>query len=1190
MNYRIIENKTRLTEAVRMLEAQRQGNVPREKESLRDFQEVFNEWREIVDQLQLYQGYYIRYKMNLLNLFLEQYKLAHSDRPLSFSAQSLFEDGWLVRHKDTWSFSVADHTLKELEDVCPDEKMPEIFFLKCLHSFLEDKNASELKDNELKDREVPELIYEKWSRKSALLFAFWWDDICDQKDEAAREKWFHCWENWGVSGEVYRYVFHKRELYQSCMEYLKGIKSLSWTQYHNIVYHKYIMENGRRDLSIEEFEFPERPFQNRLHFYGWIDTLHSLYDAYHLEKYCLLLCRQAYMDMDAEEVRECCSYMCIPCLHLEIDYLMKQPVFLIDCLEQPELFTSVSVLLWSQIRNRNTTQLKESLTKEISQNLFDILKDGILNQKTIEWQFALNDLLSYFILNGAIYGRVRVEHQKSVSIIHDGFMKWYSKEENVQKRCNHGVLAFLKENYEACTNNSYRTYFGMEYLVWLERYADAEAGEQIFDFYKIFMQDALNDKTHISIMDWKFLDERWHFVLLNYVADSGVSGIRKFAEIISPEQYELTVQRMQGKTPLLSAGRTGLVHLYMLSELLLVERKNLSSREIEELEKQFTDCFLCYQQKECDPLCSESIAILESSPLLVKYMDAFVLLREKYEKRILDFWEEQPIEKIIACIGNIRKKSVFQKLTEILQNRIKEDYLKRIYSWSSWRSIIDTMIDLAFSDDDFKKTFVHKISEMYAAFSEAMHTKKSIVLKENQSWMKEKELQLMVLNGKEEDIFNLPDNSVNTFYKALVYLERDEVKDFIKAEELYTVFLQNNPDSYAAGANRFIADTRICVASEDEEERKKYFQLAKKHLKEMKSRPIRNESSELLLCANALCLFEKMEDTEAFWKICSEMPKRFWNDISCARYIIYTYIRSEEFENAEKVLDELEQFYGKTEEIVKLERQIQKRSVQTGEFPMGFQPELNEIQGIISALGKVRFLSDWDAARVYFRGRELSNPVESHLLKLMLETTSALSQYCDHIRFNGKAAPENYYNKLLMILFNQNQQEIYDYSMRDQSQEGTASDVLANGRQSVGSTDLWISHSGTSLSIAEGIVITGMCRTNMKKHLEKIFGYNYADLETLFIVLYADVDDISQTWKGYLDFLEDVQKEQDLVWKIRRIIKRDEIELIQKHIRNDKYVCMTEQYNSDSCIHVYHIMVDIKKYAQKKAAIQARKK
>lgn len=66
----------------------------------------------------------------------------------------------------------------------------------------------------------------------------------------------------------------------------------------------------------------------------------------------------------------------------------------------------------------------------------------------------------------------------------------------------------------------------------------------------------------------------------------------------------------------------------------------------------------------------------------------------------------------------------------------------------------------------------------------------------------------------------------------------------------------------------------------------------------------------------------------------------------------------------------------------------------------------------------------------------MRSPVESHLLCLMLETASVVSQYCDYLRKDGKAAPENYYNKMVMVLFNRNQQEIYDYAMWDQTQEG----------------------------------------------------------------------------------------------------------------------------------------------------------
>ena len=75
----------------------------------------------------------------------------------------------------------------------------------------------------------------------------------------------------------------------------------------------------------------------------------------------------------------------------------------------------------------------------------------------------------------------------------------------------------------------------------------------------------------------------------------------------------------------------------------------------------------------------------------------------------------------------------------------------------------------------------------------------------------------------------------------------------------------------------------------------------------------------------------------------------------------------------------------------------------------------------------------------------------------MLETASVVSQYCDYLRKDGKAAPENYYNKMVMVLFNRNQQEIYDYAMGDQTQEGAATNVLMAKCWKSGSTSIsWL--------------------------------------------------------------------------------------------------------------------------------------
>ena len=109
--------------------------------------------------------------------------------------------------------------------------------------------------------------------------------------------------------------------------------------------------------------------------------------------------------------------------------------------------------------------------------------------------------------------------------------------------------------------------------------------------------------------------------------------------------------------------------------------------------------------------------------------------------------------------------------------------------------------------------------------------------------MKEKELQLLFMNDNVAEIMKLPDDRINSFYKALVYLEKEEISDIRKAKTIYDTILKGDPGCYAANVNRFIAEVRICVQSSGEE-REKYYMTAKQHLSELEQNfDLKNEPS-----------------------------------------------------------------------------------------------------------------------------------------------------------------------------------------------------------------------------------------------------------------------------------------------------------------------------------------------------------
>ena len=73
------------------------------------------------------------------------------------------------------------------------------------------------------------------------------------------------------------------------------------------------------------------------------------------------------------------------------EYLITQPEFLTDCMEDPQMFARLSVLLWDKLKDieKMGGQIKEKVLEEINENIFAVLKAGILSISSKEWKTAL---------------------------------------------------------------------------------------------------------------------------------------------------------------------------------------------------------------------------------------------------------------------------------------------------------------------------------------------------------------------------------------------------------------------------------------------------------------------------------------------------------------------------------------------------------------------------------------------------------------------------------------------------------------------------------------------------------------------------------------------------------------------------------------------------------------------------------
>lgn len=294
------------------------------------------------------------------------------------------------------------------------------------------------------------------------------------------------------------------------------------------------------------------------------------------------------------------------------------------------------------------------------------------------------------------------------------------------------------------------------------------------------------------------------------------------------------------------------------------------------------------------------------------------------------------------------------------------------------------------------------------------------------------------------------------------------------------------------------------------------------------------------------------------------LPNELRYEYACAQYIVKMFAKNGDMERAEEYLGLLSDRYGESEEIKRL------------------RVETAEIRSAKLVLERPADIIHSDYS------------IEAHLLYMVLDVARLMEQYSGLLKYEGKIAGENTYNKLFQILFNQKNQEIYDFYAMDQTQEGTATGTLKNGRESVGSLDNAIYHGSRIVSIMEGMILRRCEKASIELHTRKIEGYNPMHVSTVFILIYADTANPVALWNRYRKILREMHYCGQ--WEMVEMVDKDVIEaeiLNNDVLKSDcRYICMTRHRcrTTGDEVHKYHILLDFKKAADVKEAEDVRKK
>lgn len=1149
--------------------------------------------------------------------------------PILFSKQELFDEGWLIACRGEWLFNISYKSFYESIDHLSSEKETQILsFLKELskipyHSQMRLRVSEQVKGGELEGVLAVEdgMAYiephEKyWLRYGNAIFGRWWDEIIETEfgDVGGMhqqiDRWFLCWNFFQRCSKPDCYCEHVEELFEICLEKLEGeLENISWDLIEKIFRRKLYLENnqnGHRKCSDFMEDYPQTKIACILYIDNYLNF--NLSEPPKRLSQLYYLCLRQYRNVNTDYQIRFLKCIQNPWIYLNFTAFtaktkIENAEFLIDCLDDPKLYVVAAHAIWEKSYDIVTKipSIGEKILEELDQNMFEIVDCKLGGENQEEWISVVKDIIWYLNEQSSWYSKNTYMSKTNIRIymqrIHDDCMKWYAKNIHYKNQLHNEVLKYFGGEFENCNERDIvKTFAG--YAILLGMQCTEESNWKLFEVLQKFLKRVQIEDTLISVLSWSFWQEKFWIFMMRQVAEN-TRETTKFLKLLEPESYRKQVNMQKKENSALSRiGMAASIQLYLMTILLIEGREETGKKNRKEIEKNFVECILGVQIEQCDLFDPESVHILKTEVVIHRCMEVIPMLNVQNQATIMNEMAKKSPEKLIFLLWHVQNTDIRQKWIQILIQRIEEDFAKNIFCISTYMQIIDYLMEICFQGEDKEQKLTLKANELLEQLQHKIQNKGERIEKQYASWIQSAKFRIKLLKGEEQDILSDDKNTSSIFYKAFIYLNREDLESLKKAEQLYYTCIsckEANANS-ASYINYFVACVRICTHGEiSETEKSEYIQKAENTAKEIRNRDVLLISYQEILFKNEMHLYTILNDHLKFWVSASLLPTELKYDFSCAKYVIQMLILENETNKAEEYINELILRYGKTNEILQLQRELHEKVVSPERnIPTALFNESLEIEKYRNALNSIKNLSEMDVALVRLQKNNLENPVEANLLEFVLNAVQQMEQYSDYLIYNSKTRNEDTYNKFVQILFNQRNKDIWDYYLKDQTFEGTTGGKLKNGFQSVGRIDLLICHKNDSVGIIETIKLKGTDYNNIQKHIQKIFGYNFANVSTAFLLILADMSKPGEFWEKYENSILPRMSEETKGdgWYFTGQKSQEDIELIKNGIvRKPMYLCMTCHVcdSTNQTLHLYHIMVDIQKAAAKKEAVDARK-
>ena len=1142
--------------------------------------------------------------------------LQQDEEQILFTISDLFEEAWLLKDLHEWELNIEFKTQYEnLKDFHIKREEQIVAFLKTLAEIpyrdewlivVSDDRIRETFPEHLRDdlfcerdgRLVLNITGNVWRRLSFLLMGRWWDDLVEAnpKGEVSPEEtehWFYAWELLYECWEPERYAKHKHELFSCALQKLEeSQQERNWEAFSNALDKRIILEYDKlwkNRAAAKVREIPENASDFFLDTTRSCDTRIRFMMSFRRLRAVLFLCLRLYNVADNREKQRLLSCMRNPYILTEL--ILDGPVradILTDMTENVGLYPIACFLILDMLKEfeKKYSWSGKTYSSKALQMLCGILEEHLACEtgERDAWLQASLEVLNYFSQKGGLYRKTRWISDPFFQTAHQEWLTWQVRMAETSDEMRKAMAAYLGNRVK----HAARFDDAVEYLriEWSYREPDLDKSFELL--LECLQRVWTNLMDFLGISDEFWLEPFWVDVMERVLSSEKMMG--QFLRFFDAERFVSYIEEKKQSSPILRIGPPVLIWLFLLS-IPIRQKQKISVQKRERLEAVFCDALVAVQNPTCDVFSVENMGLLDLEGLVSACIAAAALVEEKRRKRLLECFCQQPPEKLLILQQYVTETDFRRQFWQMIVQKSENAFNKTVAFFPTMQRVIERLIEVEaeFHSDELAQ----KARTMLDTFEKRIEERKLRNENGYGAWIDATRTKILFLEKKEAEVLALPDTSANRFYKALIYLNRKDVKSLKLAEKMNAEELTVSPDCLPAMLNQFVSCVRIVTNEQASElERLSYRKRVADAEEKIQKIAELDLDGRRVFWSNALFLHAWEKDMEGFWKLTCRMPSDMKYDSSCAEYILGMLAEGKSWDQAAEYLDELQKRNGDLEkirefrEMLAMKQMKQPEQVMTGE---------RNLEWLMQAINELKNLTELECARVRLQDVYTENPEEWNLLEMVADAVEKMQQYSDYLLVDGKTASEDAYSKFVQILFEQRMKEPWDFYVKDQSQEGSTGKTLKNGRQGVGRLDFSVYHKNRQVSIIEAIKVENQIKQREDwEHIRKIAGYRYGNCSTVFYLIFADTEEPQKLWENCLKQLEKLQEQlQENDWRIIEIKKGEELDGVRlgtvcrlPYLCRSEHVC--EKTGQRFCM--YHMMVDIRKQAAKQEAADARRK